>query len=346
MLRRIAVLGAIAATAAAAGAVVPTGAIAADKLNLRYSQWLPPAHWTQRPLLHKWYKEVAAATDGRVNIQPTAKGLGAPPRQYQLARDGIADVVWVVHGYTPGSFPLSEMVELPFITRSGEANSVAYWRVFKKVLEPAGMHKEVHTLTMFVHVPGQVYNNKRPINALADFKGLKLRIPNAIGPAALKALGAVPMSAPVTKPRDGLAKGVFDGTTLTDEAIYAFKIAKFTKYATHIPGGLYNVSFSMAMNKAKWQKIAAKDQATVMKLAGEALSLRIGRGWDEREAWAPTKLKEDGVVWNTLEGKALAGLKEKLKHYEARWIEKADKAGIDGAKTLAMYRAEVAGYGG
>ena len=83
-----------------------------------------------------------------------------------------------------------------------------------------------------------------------------------------------------------------------------------------------------------------------MKLAGEALSLRIGRGWDEREAWAPTKLKEDGVVWNTLEGKALAGLKEKLKHYEARWIEKANKAGIDGAKTLAMYRAEVAGYGG
>ena len=97
---------------------------------------------------------------------------------------------------------------------------------------------------MFVHVPGQVYNNKRPINALADFKGLKLRIPNAIVSEALKALGAVPMSAPVTKLRDGLAKGVFDGTTLTDEAIYAFKIAKFTKYATHIPGGALQTSRS------------------------------------------------------------------------------------------------------
>ena len=337
-------LGAIFAAAFGMSAASPTGAAAADTPNLRYSQWLPPAHWTQRPLLHEWYKEVSKATEGRVNIQPTAKALGAPPRQYQLARDGIADVVWVVHGYTAGSFPPSEMVELPFITRSGEANSVAYWRVFKKIFEPAGMHKEVQTLTMFVHVPGQVYNNKRPVDALADFKGLKLRIPNAAVSEALKALGAVPMAAPVTKLRDGLAKGVFDGTTLTDEAIYAFKIAKFTKYATHIPGGLYNVSFSMATNKAVWQKIAAKDRATVMAMAGEALSRQIGRKWDEREAWAPSKMKKDGMVWNTLEGAAPAGLKEKLKHHETRWIEKAKKAGVDGAKALEMFRAEVAGY--
>lgn len=346
MLKRILGLGAILVAAASASAFTATGAFAADTLNLRYSQWLPPGHWTQRPLLHIWYKDVAKATGGRVNIQPTAKALGAPPRQYQLARDGIADVVWVVHGYTAGSFPLSEMVELPFITRSGEANSVAYWRTFKKIFEPAGMHKEVHTLTTFVHVPGQVYNNKRPINALTDFKGLKLRIPNAVVSEALKALGAVPMAAPVTKLRDGLSKGVFDGTTLTDEAIYAFKIAKFTKYATHIPGGLYNVSFAMAMNKAKWQKIGAKDRETVTAMASEPLSRQIGRKWDEREEWAPSKMKADGMVWNTLPDSAVAALKEKLKHFEARWIEKAKKAGVDGLKALEMFRAEVAGYRG
>ena len=236
------------------------------------------------------------------------------------------------------------MAELPFLTRSGEANSVAYWRIFKKVFEPAGMHKDVHTLTMFVHVPGQIYNNKRPINTLEDLKGLKLRIPNAVTSEALKALGAVPIAAPVTKLRDGLAKGVFDGTTLTDEAIYAFKIAKFTKYATHIPGGLYNLSFSLAANKASWGKIAAADRATIMKHAGETISRTIGRGWDEREKWAPSQMKKDGMVWNTLPDAALASLKEKLAHFEKRWIEKANKAGIDGAKALEMFRAEVAGY--
>jgi hypothetical protein len=62
-------------------------------------------------------------------------GSGAPPRQYQLAVDGIADVAWGPHGYTPGVHPLSELSELPFVTRSTEANSVAYWKVFEKHLQ-------------------------------------------------------------------------------------------------------------------------------------------------------------------------------------------------------------------
>ncbi len=321
-------------------------AASAEKLFLRYSQWLPPGHWTQRALLHKWFKEMDKATEGRVVIQPTAKGLGAPPRQYQLAVDGIADAVFVVHGYAPGTFPLSEMPELPFLTKSAEANSVAYWRVFKKMFEPAGMHHDVKALSLFLHVPGQIYNNKRAILTLDDIKGLKLRIPNNTTSNALKLLGGVPMAAPVTKLRDGLAKGVFDGTTLTDEAIYAFKIGKFVKFATHIPGGFYNVSFLIAMNQTKWNKVSSKDQATIMAHAGEVLGgKRIGRKWDEREKWAPSQLKEDGVTWTTLTGKPLADLRAKLAVFEQNWIKKAEKAGVDGAAALKMFRREVENYG-
>ena len=269
MFRRIFGFAALAGMAVAASAVTVPTAIAADGPNLRFSQWMPPGHWSQRELMWVWFKEVATATDGRVVIQPSAKGLGAPPRQYQLTVDGITDVGYQVHGYTPGTFPLSEMSELPFITKSSEANSVAYWRVFKKIFEPASMHKDVHTLSLFVHVPGQVYNNKREINSLADFKGLKLRIPNYITAEAIKRLGGVPILAPVTKLRDGLSKRVFDGTCFTDEAVYAFKIGKFVKHATHIPGGLYNLSLTLVMNQAVWNKISAKDQATIDAMAGK-----------------------------------------------------------------------------
>lgn len=314
--------------------------------NFSYSQWLPVSHWSQGEIFHPWFKEVAKATEGRVRIRPTAKGLGSPPRHYQLTVDGITDVGYVIHGYTPGVFPLSEMPELPFITKSAEANTVAYWRVFKKMFEPAGMHKEVQTLTMFLHVPGQIYNNKREIKSLADIKGLKIRIPNFVTSDAIRRLGGVPVAAPVTKLRDGLAKGVFDGTCFTDEAVYAFKIGRFVKHATHIPGGLYNLSFALVMNKSKWNKISAKDQATVMAMASEPLGgHRIGRTWDEREKWAPSKLKEDGVTWNTIGGQDLVDLKAKLSIYEQRWIDKAGKAGVDGKAALKMFRAERDAYG-
>ena len=156
----------------------------------------------------------------------------------------------------------------------------------------------------------------------------------------------MPILAPVTKLRDGLAKGVFDGTCFTDEAVYAFKIGKFVKHATHIPGGLYNLSLTVVMNKDKWNKISAKDKATINAMAGEVLGgHRMGRKWDEREKWAPSQLKKDGVTWNTISGQNLVDLKSRLAIYEAQWIAKAGKAGVDGKAALKMFRAEIAKYG-
>ncbi len=345
MIRKLFWLAAVIGVATVTNAATMTGAAAAERMFLRYSQWLPGGWWGHSMMLHPWFKQVTEATEGRVTIQPTAKSLGAPPRQNQLVVDGIADVAWIVHGYTPGVFPLSEMVELPFITRSAEANAAAYWKVFNKVFKPAGMHKDSHVITVFLHVPGNIYNSKREVASLADFRGLKIRIPNSVTSDALKLLGAVPIAAPVTKLRDGLAKKIFDGTAFTSEAVEGFKISKFIKHATIIPGGLYNLSFAITMNSAKWNKISAKDKAIITAMGGAKLgSLGFGRRWDQRDRAAPAKLKADGVTYNTLSGAALAGLKAKLAVFEERWIAKAKAAGVDGPAARKMFRAEVAAY--
>jgi TRAP-type C4-dicarboxylate transport system substrate-binding protein len=313
--------------------------------TFRYSQWLPAGHFSQREVLHVYFKDVEKATQGRVKIQPTAKGLGAPPRQYQLLVDGIADVIFVPHGYTPGVHPLSEMAELPFITRSSEANSVAYWRVFKKHLEPAGMHKQVHTLNVHVHPAGHLYNNKREVKVLTDFKGIKFRSTTFGVSEALRIFGAVPVAGPVTALRNGLAKGVYDGTSFTDEAVYAFKISKFIKYVTRFPGGLYNTSFMIGMNKKSWGKISKADQATVMSISGEVYSKRVGKIWDAYEVAAEPKLKANGVAYHVLGGATLAEVKTKLSKFEANWIAKVKERGVDGAAALKMFRGIVASYG-
>ena len=81
--------------------------------------------------LHYLFKQMEKVTEGRVKVILSAKGLGPPPRQMQVAVDGIADMTWSVHGYQPGVYPLAEMPTLPFLTKSAEANGAAYWRVFK-----------------------------------------------------------------------------------------------------------------------------------------------------------------------------------------------------------------------
>lgn len=328
-----------------AGGVGVCFAGAANAKTYRYSQWIPVGHFSQKGVMHPYFKDIAKATEGRVNIQPTAKGLGAPPRQYQLAVDGIADVAWGPHGYTPGVHPLSEMAELPFVTKSTEANSVAYWNVFKKHFEPAGMHKAVHTLMVHVHPAGHLYNNKRAVVKMADFSGLKIRIPNRMVSEALKIFNAVPVAGPVTQLRNGLAKGVFDGTGFTDDAVMNFKITKFIKYAAKFPGGLYNTSFFGVMNKKAWDKISKADQKTVMSFSGAAFSKRLGAEWDRQEEKGHGVLKDGGVKFNTLGGDTLAQVKDKLAAFERTWLDKAKAKGVDGVAALKMFREEVAKYG-
>ncbi len=317
----------------------------AANMTLRFSQWIPAAHFSQKDGIHYFFKQVRKVTGGRVRIILSAKALGPPPRQMQLAVDGIADVAWGVHGYQPGVYPLAEMVTLPFLSKSATANGVAYWRVFKAMFEKAGMHpKGVHTLGLHVHPPGNIYNNKHPIKTVADLKGLKLRATNATIFRAFKAFGAVPISPAggVTALHQGLAKGVMDGTSFTDEAIFNFHVAKYIKYATHIPGGLYNTSFYLVMNQKKWDAISKADQAAINKVGGEAFARHMGKIWDAQEAKATPALKKAGVQIDTADAKMMAAFHKVMDPIVAEWVAKAKKKGVDGAAALKMYEAEVA----
>jgi TRAP-type C4-dicarboxylate transport system substrate-binding protein len=333
-------LAAISFLAAGMGAAAPA---AAQNMVLRFSQWIPAAHFTMSQGFHKYFEEIAKITEGRVKIEPTAQALGAPPRQMQLAVDGISDVSWGPHGYTPGTYPLTEIVELPFMTKNAEANSVAYWRVYKAMFEKTGMHPAgVHTLGLHVHPAGHVYNNKRSIKTLDDFKGLKLRTINNSTTDSFKAFGAIPLPMPATQMRDALSKGIADGTGFTDEGIFNFKVEDFVKFATRIPGGLYNTSFFMVMNKAKWDAIAKKDQDAIMTLSGEALGRRIGKLWDAEENAAADKLKARGVDYVTADAAMIAKIREIVAPQEKKWLEDAKAKGVDGVAALKMFRDEVA----
>jgi TRAP-type C4-dicarboxylate transport system substrate-binding protein len=310
----------------------------AQDVKLRYTEWLPPTYFANENGLYPYFEDIARVTEGRVVVEKSAAPLGPPPRNYQLVLDGIADMAWGLHGYTPGTFPLSEMVELPFYSTNAEANSVAYWKVFEEYLEPAGMHPGVVTLTVHTQPPGQLFNKLRPIEAPGDFTGLKIRSTNAGVAASLQALGATPIGLPVTEMRDALEKGIVDGVSLTDEALFNFRIEDFVKYETIVPGGLYNASMFLVVNPATWARISPEDQAAIMEISGEALARRLGRMWQDEQDAGFELAKNAGIEMSEASGALLDHIRGKLAFQEAAWIEKAAAAGLDAEAVLSAYR--------
>ena len=330
-----------------AAALVGTGLFAAGSASaqvvLTASSWLPPTH-TLSQSQAKWCEDVAQATQSRVKCNILPKPVVAPPGTFDAVRDGLADLSYSVHGYTPGRYVLTQMAELPFLGDSAEANSVAYQRMYDKYLfKAANEHKGLKVLTVFTHGPGIVFNTKKPLNSLADLQGLKFRVGGGMVNEIGKALGANVTLKPAPESYELLSSGVMDGTWFPAESVESFKIDKVIKHKTTFPGGLYSTSFAFVMNEATWNKIPKADQQIIEKLSGEYAARMFGRGWDTVDRRGYAVMQANGVVVTEASKQFIAEVKEKTAGLEGKWIADAKARGLTNPEqVLKEYRAEVA----
>lgn len=327
--------------AAALTALCLAASVAAQTTVLRVSNWLPPSHPIVKDMIAPWAKQVDAATGGRVKIQILTNALGSPQAHFDLAKDGISDITYGVHGYSPGRFGLAEIVELPFLSERAEPLSVAYWRVFEKHLAQANEHAGTKVLSVFTQGPGQIFNSRRPIRAISDFEGLKVRIPNVSTNELAKALKMVPLQAPSSKSYELLSSGVADGIMFSKDSVPFFKLEKVLKYATLAPTGFYNASFFLVMNEAAWSRLSARDQQAIMSVSGEAFARLAGRVWDAADAGALDQMRAAGMSIDPLEPALFDAIKERLAPLEAAWIEKVRGGSVDGKAALNALRSEI-----
>ena len=96
-------------------------------------------------------------------------------------------------------------------------------------------HQGLHILCMAVANP-VVFNSKRPIRKLDEFKGVKIRYAGVQNKHLLDALGAVPLLVPPPESQDALAKGIVEGAMFPHRGgAVAYDLGSVAKYATE-PG--------------------------------------------------------------------------------------------------------------
>jgi TRAP-type C4-dicarboxylate transport system substrate-binding protein len=277
----------------------------------------------------------------KCNILP--KAPVGPFQTVDGVKDGLMDLSFIVHGYTPGRFALSDAPEFPFMGDTSTVTSVAYQRIYNRMLAKVDEYKDVVLLGVFTHGPGQIYNTKRPINSLKDLEGLKIRIGGGLVNDIAKALGTVPMLKPAPESYEILSTGVADGVFFPKESPASFKLVPLIKYITYVPGGLYNVSFAWIANPSKWDKISAADRAAIQPLLGETLARRSGLAWDAADAKGEAAVREAKIPIIVASPQLMAEIKAKTDPLEREWAEKKAKPkGVDGEAVLKALRAEIA----
>ena len=308
---------------------------------LNVSSWVPPAHLLAADVLKPWTDKVTAATEGRVTFNFLPKAVAAPPASFDAIRDGLADLSFTVHGYTPGRFLLTSAVEFPFLGDSATSISVAYQRIYEKMLAEKGEHKGVVPLAVFTHGPGHIFNKTRAVTKVADMEGLKIRVGGGVVNEVTKALGVTSILKPSSQSFELMNAGVVDGVFFPSESVTAFKLDGLVKYGTLVPGGLYNTSFLIMMSPDALAKLSDADQKAVMGLAGEPLARLAGEAWDKADATALDVMKAGGVELVTADAAMLAEIATRTKPIEEEWYGKVKAMGVDGPAVMEALRAEI-----
>lgn len=319
-----------------------TGSALAQNVTLVTSSWLPPGHLLSRAQAD-WCEKASQATAKRVTCNILPKPVTPPPGTFDAVRDGLADLSYSVQGYTPGRFVATKLAEMPFLGDSAVATSVAYQRIHDKYLAALDEHKGLKVLGVFTHGPGVIFNNKKPVNSVADLDGIKFRVGGGIVNDVGKALGANMTLKPAPQSYELLSSGVVDGVWFPDESILSFKLDKLIKYRTAMPGGLYNTSFAFVMNPATWAKISPADQAAITKLSGEYAARHFGQYWDTEDDKSLAAQKELGVQIVQADAKFVADFKARTAAVETAWVQEAEAKGLkNAAAVLQEFRAEIA----
>jgi TRAP-type transport system periplasmic protein len=315
---------------------------AQNQVTLTASNWIAPTH-TLAITQAKWCDEVSAATSNRVKCNILPKAVAAPPGTFDAVRDGLADLSYVVHGYTPGRFILTQAAELPFLGDSAESTSVAYNRIYERHFAKLNEHKGVRVLAAFTHGPGIIFNTKKPIQSGADMQGLKFRVGGGMVNEIGKTLGMNLTLKPAPESYELLSSGVMDGVLFPAESIESFRLEKLIKHRTSFPGGMYNTSFSFIMNEAAWNKIGKDDQAAIVKLSGEYAARMFGRGWDVVDRRGVAIMQANAVTSAVASAAFIKEVKEKTAPLEAKWVKDAAGKGLaNGEQVLKEFRAEIA----
>ena len=318
-----------------------TAAPAFAQTEISISSWVPPSHFLNKDFLAGWAQEVEKATSGRVKFRFLPKMVSSPGGHFDAVKDGLADLAFVSHSYTPARFQLVRFGVLPFGGYNAEAQSVAVWRTYEKFMLKANEHAGVKLLTIYAHGPGIMYNTKRPINKLADLQGLKFRVGGGMAADVGQAIGATILQKPAPESYELLSQGIVDGVFFPGESPVSFKLEKLLRYATEFPGGLYSDTHSVIMNEAKFASLPKQDQDIVMKLAGDHMAQLAGKAWDKYAAIGETGMKAAGMQLLKAPAPLVAEVRERTKQFEADWIKDAAAKGIDGAKVMASFHEEL-----
>ncbi len=286
----------ILAIALAASLVGVQSSQGAGKFVMKVAHVLTENDNVHRALL-KFKETVEKKTNGQLEVQlyPNS-ALGSLRVTFDSMQLGNLEAgVW--DAVTPANVaPVYALPELPYIFRDlNHVHHVIDGPIGQEITKALLDRAKVRTLAVYDTTFRKIFTKAKPINSLADMKGLKIRVPEAQNYVrAMQLLGANPTPVTWGELYTALETGVVAGFENKCEAAFNAKLHEQTKFAAYT-GHIFCINPFLCSER--WLNSLPKEiQQTILDAAKESLA------WQRLES--PTsekvfeqKMKDAGVTF-------------------------------------------------
>ena len=284
-----------------------------------------------------WADDLKKKSGGRLVLKVfPASQMGPAPRQFDLARTGVADIALILHGLTPGRFPLTELSHVPGVLPSSYAGSLAMSEIAPEFLaaEYPGV-KIISIVTLRTEIISRM-----EIRSAKDLAGKRIRAAGSVQSDVLKTLGAVPTLVQPGDMNDALSKGMVDGISTAYSGIDSYKLDDAGKFVAE--GDMGSVTFAVVMNTAAYDALAPDLRKLIDDTSGVASARNFGKVDDEDETALREVLIKRGVKINQLTDDG--SLNSASKAILDQALKNAAAKGMDGQKFLDRMKVALAKY--
>lgn len=331
-------IGSIAAVALSAGIGF------AQDVTLTMHHFLPPVANAHKVMMQPWAEKIESESGGRIAIEifPSMSMGGKPGELYGQVRDGTADIVWSLLGYTPGVFPRSEVFELPLVHAGSATDTTIALNASLDLL--AEDFEDIHVLFLHSHDGNVIHSASTPVRTLEDAAGMKLRTPSRTGAWMIEGMGAEPVGLPVPALPEAMSKGGVDGALTPLEIVPALKLQELDKYTIELPDGdrFGTAVFMLAMNKDAYEALPDDLKTVIDNNSGTNVAVEIGQMWEAFEQSGVDALAKANVERIVLSEAEAAKFNAVSETVIQRWVDDVTAKGIDGAGLVQKARAAVA----
>ncbi|MCB0721514.1 MAG: TRAP transporter substrate-binding protein [Ignavibacteriae bacterium] len=286
--------------------------------------------------LNEFAKAVEKMSSGRMKIQVYGGGELVPPfESFEAVSQGTAEMGHGAAYYWAGKSPVMQFfTSVPFGMNAQQTNA---WLYYGGGLDLWREEYAKYNLTTFPggNTGGQMggWFNKE-INTIADFNGLKIRMPGLGGKVVTKA-GATSILSPGGEIYTNLERGVIDATEWIgpnhDYVMGFHKIAKYYYYpGWHEPSACCD----LFINKATFDKLPAELQDMISEGAA-ALNVEMLSDFETKNSEYLIKIKqESGVELKEFPQEVL----DKLQELTAEVINEITNSNADCKRVYDSYK--------